>query len=133
MPIIQLSGMLFNNNLFYITDMYVTSYFLDECAKKNIKFFKMYGQTEATARISYLEPEYLSEKTDSIGKVVPNGRLYIADENNNYLGSNETGELIYKGDNVCLGYAESCYDLYKGDENNGILHKRYLLPLPQHR
>lgn len=115
-------------NISYITqaggrlNTKLTSYFLDECAKKNIKFFKMYGQTEATARISYLEPEYLSEKTDSIGKAIPNGELFVADENNNYLGSNETGELIYKGDNVCLGYAESCYDLYKGDENNGILH-----------
>lgn len=115
-------------NISYITqaggrlNTKLTSYFLDECSKKNIKFFKMYGQTEATARISYLEPEYLYDKIDSIGKAVPNGQLFIADDNNNYLNCNETGELVYKGDNVCLGYAENCYDLYKDDENNGVLH-----------
>lgn len=115
-------------NISYITqaggrlNTKLTSYFLDECSKKNIKFFKMYGQTEATARISYLEPEYLHNKIDSIGKAIPNGQLFIADDNSNYLSCNETGELIYKGDNVCLGYAENCYDLYKDDENNGILH-----------
>lgn len=97
-------------------------YFLEECSKKNIQFYKMYGQTEATARISYLEPKYLHDKIDSIGKVIPHGELFVVDENNNYLNNNETGELLYKGSNVCLGYAENCYDLYKGDENKGILH-----------
>lgn len=97
-------------------------YYADECTKKNIQFYKMYGQTEATARISYLDPKYLYDKIDSIGKAIPSGQLFIADEKNNYIGSNETGELIYKGENVCLGYAENCYDLYKDDENNGVLH-----------
>lgn len=115
-------------NISYITqaggrlNTNLTQYFLEECSKKNIQFFKMYGQTEATARISYLEPKYLYEKTDSIGKAIPDGELFVVDENNNYLSSNKTGELIYKGSNVCMGYAESCYDLHTGDENNGILH-----------
>lgn len=100
----------------------LSSYFLEECSKKNIQFYKMYGQTEATARISYLEPKYLYDKIDSIGKSIPHGELFIVDENNNCLNNNETGELLYKGSNVCLGYAENCYDLYKGDENKGILY-----------
>lgn len=76
------------------------------------KFFVMYGQTEATARMSYVPPERLLEKPTSIGKAIPGGRLYI-DETN--------GELIYEGPNVMLGYAESYKDLGKGDELGGIL------------
>jgi acyl-CoA synthetase (AMP-forming)/AMP-acid ligase II len=67
-----------------------------------IQFFVMYGQTEATARMSYLPPQYLGEKIGSIGKAIPTGRFRIDDE---------TSELIYAGPNVFGGYAESPADL----------------------
>ncbi|MBD1381932.1 AMP-binding protein [Metabacillus arenae] len=79
---------------------------------KNIDFFVMYGQTEATARISYVPPNQLSEKIDSIGIPIPNGKLDI---------DSETSELIYTGPNVMLGYAESWQDLIKEDELKGNL------------
>jgi long-chain acyl-CoA synthetase len=85
-------------------------------AKKNkIKFFVMYGQTEATARISYVPTSKLVIKLSSIGKPIPGGRLEI-DSNNA-----KEGELIYYGKNVSLGYAEKSLDLILADENNGVL------------
>ena len=76
------------------------------------RFIVMYGQTEATARMSYLPWERAEEKYASIGVAIPGGEFSLADD----------GELIYKGENVSLGYAECAEDLMKGDENHGILH-----------
>ena len=75
-------------------------------------FIVMYGQTEATARMSYLPWEKAEEKYASIGVAIPGGEFSLA----------EDGELIYKGENVSMGYAECAEDLMKDDENHGILH-----------
>ena len=91
--------------------------FSDFCESTNRKFFVMYGQTEATARISFLEPEKINTKLGSIGKSIPQGELSIDYSDNN----SEQGELLYRGPNVCLGYANSWRDLAKGDENKGTL------------
>ena len=92
------------------------------CKLKNMRFFTMYGQTEASPRISYLEPEYLDEKAGSIGKAVPGGKLWIEDERGEIIvSSNQVGELIYSGPNVALGYAQCKQDLNLGDEWNGLL------------
>jgi acyl-CoA synthetase (AMP-forming)/AMP-acid ligase II len=80
--------------------------------ERGCKFFVMYGQTEATARISYMPFEALSSKIGSIGIAVPNGSMRL---------DGETGELIYTGPNVMLGYAECVEDLAKGDELHGVL------------
>ena len=80
----------------------------------NYKVFIMYGQTEATARISYLKPDMILKKSGSIGKVIPNGKLYLKCENNTIINnSNLEGELIYKGENVMMGYASEISDLKK--------------------
>ena len=76
------------------------------------QFIVMYGQTEATARMSYLPWEHAEEKYASIGVAIPGGTFSLA----------EDGELIYQGENVSLGYAECAEDLMKGDENHGVLH-----------
>ena len=85
------------------------------------KFFVMYGQTEATARITYVPPVELSDKIGSIGISIPGGELKIMNDNVEVIAPNETGEIVYKGDNVMLGYAEKASDLSKGDELNGVL------------
>jgi acyl-coenzyme A synthetase/AMP-(fatty) acid ligase len=86
------------------------------------RFFVMYGQTEATARISYLPYEESLSKSGSIGMVIPGGKLQLLDENGKRIEENGvTGELVYEGNNVSPGYAENREDLSKGDENNGIL------------
>ncbi len=87
----------------------------------NYKVFIMYGQTEATARISYLKPEMILEKCGSIGKVIPNGKLYLKGENNKTINkSNKEGELIYKGENVMIGYASEISDLKTSSINKEL-------------
>ncbi len=96
--------------------------FTEICEKKGIRFFVMYGQTEATARMSYLPVEYSKTKAGSMGVAIPGGKFWLEDDDGNEIkGSNISGELIYSGENVTLGYAESRMDLGKGDENKGIL------------
>lgn len=98
-------------------------FFMEKYEPQGVKFYLMYGQTEATARMSYLEPEYGMSKLGSIGKGIPGGTFSLADDDGQVIESaNEVGELVYEGANVCLGYAERAADLMKGDENHGILH-----------
>lgn len=68
------------------------------------KFFVMYGQTEATARLSYLPPEMLSNKLGSIGKGIPNVIIGVFNKNDQPVEVDEVGEIVAKGDNVMLGY-----------------------------
>jgi acyl-coenzyme A synthetase/AMP-(fatty) acid ligase len=86
------------------------------------KFIATYGQTEGTARMAYLQPEMAINKIGSIGKAIPGGLLSLIDENGNEISETEaTGEMVYKGCNVTLGYAYQGKDLNRGDENNGVL------------
>jgi acyl-coenzyme A synthetase/AMP-(fatty) acid ligase len=88
----------------------------------NISFYVMYGQTEATARISYLPPEANLGKPDSIGIAIPGGELSLRDTNGVPITeSGIDGELIYRGPNVMQGYAEGADDLKNGDDLKGIL------------
>lgn len=96
--------------------------YIEYCIANDKKFIVMYGQTEATARMSYLPWKYALEKYASIGIAIPGGELSILDsEGENIKLPNYDGELIFKGKNVSLGYAESRKDLALGDENHGIL------------
>lgn len=96
-------------------------FFNDYAAKSNKKFFVMYGQTEATARITYVPYDKLSGKIGSIGISIPGGKLNIMNDGVEVSRPKEVGEIVYKGDNVMLGYAETLSDLSKGDELNGVL------------
>lgn len=64
----------------------------------------MYGQTEASPRVTYLPPEKLSEKLGSIGIEVPGVTVEILDESGNPVLTGETGEIVASGDNIMLGY-----------------------------
>jgi acyl-coenzyme A synthetase/AMP-(fatty) acid ligase len=97
--------------------------FISICKRKNIKFIIMYGQTEATARMSYLPWDFAESKSGSIGISIPGGTFQLEGEDGRLINVTDTiGELIYKGMNVTLGYAESRFDLERGDDNNGILY-----------
>ncbi len=94
----------------------------DICHEKNIRFFTMYGQTEASPRIAYLSPEQMPSKLGSIGKAVAGGRLWLEDEQGREIqAADQVGELIYSGPNVALGYAENQEDLMRGDDWGGVL------------
>ena len=90
--------------------------------ENHIDFYVMYGQTEATARISYVDPNYTMEKIGSIGKAIPGGQLKIVPTTEfPNLDSGASGELVYTGPNVMMGYANNRLDLSKGNELNGVL------------
>lgn len=67
-------------------------------------FFVMYGQTEATARLSYLAPEFIKTKTSSIGKAIPNVELKIVNAKGEPAAIDEEGELLARGENIMVGY-----------------------------
>lgn len=82
----------------------------------------MYGATEATARMSYVPKEYSIAKAGSIGIPIPGGRFELIDTDGTVINEvDKVGELIYYGENVSLGYAESVEDLMKPNERNGRL------------
>ncbi len=85
--------------------------FGDWAAETGRRLFVMYGQTEATARMSYIPPDKCIEKIGSIGIPIPGGSFAIADD----------GELIYFGANVSMGYALNREDMALGDVNGGCL------------
>ena len=97
--------------------------YIEWAQSKGKRFFVMYGQTEATARMSYLPLEHAMDKYASIGIAIPKGKFSLIDVNGNFIEKTDIdGELIYEGPNVSLGYAECRADLAKGDENQGVLH-----------
>ncbi len=73
----------------------------------------MYGQTEATARMAWLPPELARQRPAAIGVPVPGGSLRL--EPVPECPEPGTGELVYSGPNVMMGYAESPADLATGD------------------
>jgi acyl-CoA synthetase (AMP-forming)/AMP-acid ligase II len=70
----------------------------------DVRFYTMYGQTEATARLSYLPPEKLPEKLGSIGRGIPDVELRVVNEKFEDIRPGETGEIVARGKNVMLGY-----------------------------
>jgi long-chain acyl-CoA synthetase len=97
-------------------------YFSGLSKERNFDFYVMYGQTEATARISYVPPSELPEKIGSIGISIPGGVLSVYSEGKEVAESDVEGEIVYNGENVMLGYAEERDDLAKDDELKGVLH-----------
>lgn len=101
----------------------IAKWYIEQAKSTGRKFIIMYGQTEATARMSYLPFDKALNKYGSIGIAIPGGKFSLIDENNNeILEPDKDGELVYSGPNVSLGYAECKEDLEKGDENNGKLY-----------
>ena len=90
---------------------------------KGKQFIATYGQSECTARMAYLPPEMALDKVCSIGIAEPGGQLSIVDDKGNETFEGEAqGEMVYRGENVTLGYATCREDLMKGDENHGVMH-----------
>ena len=75
-------------------------------AKPAAKLFVMYGQTEATARLSYLPPDKLQEKPGSIGRGIPGVELRVLKENGEPVRPGERGEIYATGASISPGYYE---------------------------
>lgn len=97
--------------------------FAEYCRDNGKRWIATYGQSEGTARMAYLSAELAVDKCGSIGNAVPNGELFLLDEEGNVIeGANIEGEMCYRGKNVTIGYAYKLEDLMLEDENNGLLH-----------
>lgn len=88
-------------------DISTQQYFLQIAKKESVNFAVMYGQTEATARISCFFLNEYPEKIGSVGLVIPGGRCSV-DKTIKYIyRSQPVGEIIYEGENVSMGYADN--------------------------
>jgi acyl-CoA synthetase (AMP-forming)/AMP-acid ligase II len=99
---------------------YLARKFHFAAAKRGGVLHLMYGQAEATARITGLAPELLPEAARSVGRVLPGGRLWVESDGAG-RGPMEEGELIYEGPNVMMGYATHPSDLQQGELPGGKL------------
>ncbi len=68
------------------------------------RLFIMYGQTEAAARIAYLEPDELARRPGSVGRGIPGVEVQIVDAKGRRVPPGNVGELRARGPNVMLGY-----------------------------
>ncbi len=94
--------------------------FAEKMLRRKGSFYVMYGQTEATARISVLRPDLLPEKAGSVGQPIPGGTVDILGDDVP-LQPGRVGEIVYSGPNVMMGYATSSPDLALGDTMDGRL------------
>lgn len=86
------------------------------------RLFVMYGQTEGGPRLTTLPADRLPSKLGSVGPAVPGGRLSIRLKDGTETTEPQVrGEVLYRGPNVMLGYAENAADLARGDDHGGLL------------
>jgi acyl-CoA synthetase (AMP-forming)/AMP-acid ligase II len=84
------------------------------------RFYVMYGQTEATARISCLDPEHLEEKMGSVGRPLDNLTIRIIDEDGEELPVGKVGQIAVKGPSIALGY------LKEPEESRAVFNQGWL-------
>ena len=95
--------------------------FAEMMAEKGKRFFATFGTTETSARLAFLPPQDATTHIGSIGRAIPEGRLWLTDDDGNEITATGTeGELRYAGPNVTMGYGTSMEDLTKGDEFCGV-------------
>ena len=87
------------------------SWMFSQILSKQVQVYSMYGMTEATARIAVLPAHEFPTRPASVGRVVCRGKLQIL----------PSGEIVYRGPNVMLGYANERSDLERGDLLGGVL------------
>jgi acyl-CoA synthetase (AMP-forming)/AMP-acid ligase II len=86
------------------------------------RMFVMYGQTEAAPRMSTVPAERLAEKLGSAGPALPGGAFSVRmADGNETTQAGITGEIVYRGPNVMMGYAETAAELAEGDVVGGML------------
>ena len=88
--------------------------------ERNGKFHVMYGQTEASPRLTTLSHEDFSTNPNSVGVAMPGAKLEIHNDEGK-VDTGVEGNIMYFGKNVMMGYAENSLDLAEGDLLNGVL------------
>jgi long-subunit acyl-CoA synthetase (AMP-forming) len=92
-------------------DARTRTWLLETVIPAGIDIYSTYGMTEAAGRISVLSPEEFAERSTSVGRAVRGGRIELR----------STGEIVYTGPNVMMGYARTAEDLQLGDSLEGEL------------
>ncbi len=87
---------------------------------KRQQIFIMYGATEASARLSYLDPEKLPQKIGSIGKAIPGVELRILRDDGSEAEAGETGEIVARGENIMQGYWNAAEETAKVLSEHGF-------------
>lgn len=96
--------------------------FSEQTRIARVDFIVMYGQTEASPRMSYLPAELTAAFPGSIGKAIPSGEFLLLDEDGNKITKKDMpGELAYKGPNVMMGYATCAKDLSHKEDLEHLL------------
>lgn len=94
----------------------------DTMATVGGRFFVLYGQTEAAPRMATLSPDLLPAKSGSVGPALPGGRFTVRLPDGTETDRPDvTGEIVYRGPNVMLGYATTADDTARGDDRHGVL------------
>ena len=96
------------------SDINVEKEFINGPLSKHANFYIVYGQTEAVM-ISSLATQFLDSKRGSVGVGLPNISVSIKDGKAN-------GEIVVKGRNISMGYANNYEDLSRGDDFRGVLY-----------
>lgn len=87
------------------------------------RFYVMWGQTEAGPRMSTLPADQLPARVGSPGLALPGGELSVRlDDGGETREPGVVGEIVYRGPNVMMGYAETAADLGRGDDQGGVLY-----------
>ncbi len=102
-------------------DRITTKYFADAMRERGGDFRVMYGQTEASPRMSCMPTQASHEKLGSVGLALAGGQFAITGMDGQPLSPDEPGEIVYTGPNVMMGYAESRVHLALGDANGDRL------------
>jgi acyl-CoA synthetase (AMP-forming)/AMP-acid ligase II len=94
-----------------------------DIARAGGRFYLMYGQTEATARMAVLPSDQIADKSASVGLAVPGGSLSIRMESGEETRQPDVvGEVVFRGPSVMMGYADHAADLARGDDHAGVLY-----------
>jgi long-chain acyl-CoA synthetase len=86
---------------------------------EHTKIFIMYGATEASARLTWLDPDRYEEKMESIGKAIPGVTMKVLKSDGNEAAVSEEGELVGSGDNIMQGYYKDEETTKKVLDHNG--------------
>jgi acyl-CoA synthetase (AMP-forming)/AMP-acid ligase II len=97
-------------------------HFASKMAARSGRLYVMYGQTEASPRITTLPAQDVLSSLGSVGPALPGGRLEIRDEKGGLLPSGTIGQVVYFGPNVMMGYATSRAELAHGYQLKEGLH-----------
>ncbi len=92
---------------------------LKKALPDHTSIFVMYGATEASARLAFLDPEQYENKMGSIGKAIPGVTLKIIGRDGLEVAIGDIGELAAKGDNIMQGYWRDPESTAKVIDENG--------------